>query len=273
MKSRFTAASSAAGPKTFQMTLTAPALGSYTTHWRMLQEGGAWFGEELVVPITVKTKTAATVTLSNLSQVADGTAKSASATTTPPGLTVNLSYNGSVYPPNRAGSYTVIGIINDSNYQGRATNTLVITANPNLVANGSFEANPNGTSVNAPLGGGEVIDTTTITGWRVFNVISSEVAFSATIISNASAGSHAIRLDVNNRTGTGSYALDHGIPPCTHRCNMETTYLVSFDAAWIAGVNTNNLLLNGGIRCASGIHRLQRTWARSIGFRHQLHDL
>jgi fibronectin type 3 domain-containing protein len=69
---------------------------------------------------------AGTVTLSNLVQNYDGTAKSASAATTPSGLTVNITYNGSVNAPTNAGSYTVIGTINDANYQGSATNTLVI---------------------------------------------------------------------------------------------------------------------------------------------------
>ena len=71
-------------------------------------------------------KATATVTLNNLNPVYDGTGKSASATTTPPGLTVNLTYNGNANAPTNAGSYTVIGTINDPNYPGSATNTLVI---------------------------------------------------------------------------------------------------------------------------------------------------
>jgi hypothetical protein len=41
-------------------------------------------------------------------------------------LVVNITYNGSANAPTNAGSYTVIGTINDANYQGSATNTLVI---------------------------------------------------------------------------------------------------------------------------------------------------
>ncbi len=226
--------------KEFQVTLTAPAaLGTYSTHWRMLQEGVAWFGEELTVPITVKTKTAATVVLSNLSQVADGTAKSVTATTTPAGLPVSLIYSGSVYAPADVGSYTVVGVINDSTYQGRATNTLVITANPNLFGNGSFEGNADGASVTSPP---DVINSSTILGWRVFNVDSANVAFSATVISNASAGSHALRLDINNLTGSSSYGLDQWDPGMHTPVHYGTNYIVSFDAAWIAGASTNNLL-------------------------------
>jgi hypothetical protein len=71
---------------------------------------------------------AGAVTLSNLTQTYDGTAKSASATTTPSGLTVSITYNGLASAPTNAGSYTVIGTINDANYQGSATNTLVISS-------------------------------------------------------------------------------------------------------------------------------------------------
>jgi hypothetical protein len=68
----------------------------------------------------------ATVTLGNLSQTYSGSAEAATATTTPTGLTVNLTYNGSANAPTNAGSYTVVGTINDGNYQGSTTNTLVI---------------------------------------------------------------------------------------------------------------------------------------------------
>jgi hypothetical protein len=55
-----------------------------------------------------------------------GSAKPATATTTPTGLTVTFTYNGSATVPTSAGSYTVIGTINDANYQGSATGTLDI---------------------------------------------------------------------------------------------------------------------------------------------------
>jgi hypothetical protein len=72
-------------------------------------------------------KARAVVTLANLNQVYDGTGKSASASTAPSGLTVNLTYNGATVLPVNAGSYEVVGTLNDVNYSGNATNTLVIT--------------------------------------------------------------------------------------------------------------------------------------------------
>jgi len=75
----------------------------------------------------VITKATATVTLGNLAATYDGTSKSATASTTPVGLAVGFTYNGSAAPPVNVGSYAVIGTINDVNYQGRATGTLVIS--------------------------------------------------------------------------------------------------------------------------------------------------
>jgi hypothetical protein len=88
-------------------------------------------------------KAAAAVTFGNLSQTYDGTARSVSVTTTPPGLPVNVTYNGSANAPTNAGSYTVIGIVNHPNYQGSATNTLVvrlpvITLDPTIRSDGTF---------------------------------------------------------------------------------------------------------------------------------------
>ena len=71
-------------------------------------------------------KASATVTITNLIQTFDGRAKSVSIATTPANLTVNLIYNGSPDAPTNVGNYTVIGAINDPNYQGGATNTLAI---------------------------------------------------------------------------------------------------------------------------------------------------
>ena len=71
-------------------------------------------------------KPTAIVTLSNLSQIYNGTARTVTASTSPPGLPVNITYNGSAVAPTNTGSYSVIGTINDPNYHGSVTNTLVI---------------------------------------------------------------------------------------------------------------------------------------------------
>jgi hypothetical protein len=80
-----------------------------------------------IVGFTPNEKLTAAVTLSNLSQVYDGTPKAAAAATDPNGLTVNVTYNGSPDAPVNAGTYTVVATVADANYQGSATATLTIT--------------------------------------------------------------------------------------------------------------------------------------------------
>jgi hypothetical protein len=68
----------------------------------------------------------ATVILGSLSQTYTGATVAATATTNPTGLQVSFTYNGSSTAPTAAGSYTVVGTINDPNYQGSSTATLVV---------------------------------------------------------------------------------------------------------------------------------------------------
>ena len=92
-------------------------------------------------------KSAATVTLGSLSQIYNGTARRATATTTPNGLSVSLTYNNSTNAPTNIGNYTVIGKIDDANYDGAATNNFNIyvgatvpfaLTSPIKLADGSF---------------------------------------------------------------------------------------------------------------------------------------
>ena len=81
------------------------------------------------------TKAAATVTLGDLAQTYDGTPKSASATTDPAGLTVEITYDGSATVPVNAGTYAATGTINDVMYQGSAADTLVVAKADQTIEN------------------------------------------------------------------------------------------------------------------------------------------
>jgi hypothetical protein len=72
------------------------------------------------------TKATAAVVLHNLSQVYDGNAKVVTATTTPDGLTVNITYNGAATPPVNVNTYAVTGTVQDANWQGTVSGTLTI---------------------------------------------------------------------------------------------------------------------------------------------------
>src|SRR5205823_12139416 len=77
------------------------------------------------------TKGTATITLSNLTQPYDGSAKPATATTSPAGLSgVSITYDGSATAPTNVGSYAVVASLNNANYTASdATGTLTINTN------------------------------------------------------------------------------------------------------------------------------------------------
>ncbi|MDU0460260.1 MAG: MBG domain-containing protein [Geobacteraceae bacterium] len=103
-----------AGPQTLSLVFTPSDTVAYNTATSN-------------VSLTVN-KAAATVTLSNLSHTYDGSAKTATAITTPSGLTVSITYDGNATAPTAAGTYNVIATINDANYSGSASGTFTITA-------------------------------------------------------------------------------------------------------------------------------------------------
>ncbi len=94
-------------------------------------------------------KAAATVTLGNLTATYDGNPHAATATTNPASLAVALTYNGSATAPTAAGSYPVVGTINDTNHSGSATGTLVIAKATPAVAWNAPAAIPYGTSLSS----------------------------------------------------------------------------------------------------------------------------
>lgn len=91
-------------------------------------------------------KVVAAVYLIGLSHTYDGNAKSVTVTTTPPGLAVDLTYDGSLNAPTNVGNYTVVATIKDLAYQGGTTNTLTIHSPPtpivltgaSMLTDGSF---------------------------------------------------------------------------------------------------------------------------------------
>ncbi|MFM7103635.1 MAG: MBG domain-containing protein, partial [Verrucomicrobiota bacterium] len=86
----------------------------------------------------VVAKASATVTLGSLAQAYDGTPRPATATTTPSGLAVRFTYYvglsatgaGTTNAPTAIGTYTVVGAVTDTNYQGSGSGTLQITSAP-----------------------------------------------------------------------------------------------------------------------------------------------
>ena len=137
------------------------------------------------------TKATGSIVLGSLSQTYNGSAKSATATTTPSGLAVTFTYNGSATVPTNAGSYMVVGTINDANYQGSATNTMVIAQATGSIALGSLSQTYSGLAEPATA-------TTTPSGLAVSFTYNG----SATVPTNA--GSYMVMGTINNANYQGS---------------------------------------------------------------------
>lgn len=119
--------------------------GAGTVTVQATQAGNGSFASATPVTRTfVAAKCAATVTLDHLTKTFYGTPFNALdcviATTTPAGLAVVITYNGSTNLPAAVGSYTVVATIVDANYAGSATGTFVVSADARVAQTVSFGA-------------------------------------------------------------------------------------------------------------------------------------
>ncbi|MEM9327242.1 MAG: MBG domain-containing protein [Bacteroidota bacterium] len=78
------------------------------------------------VGVFVIEKALAAITASNLRQAANGGQKEPKIETDPPGLPLQITYNGVTEAPSEAGEYAVEVVVTDPNYQGRVSFTLFL---------------------------------------------------------------------------------------------------------------------------------------------------
>lgn len=71
-------------------------------------------------------KAEATILFNDLLRLYDGEPKEATISTIPEGLVVEVNYNDVQHPPVEVGNYIVTAIINEKNYEGYKTDTLII---------------------------------------------------------------------------------------------------------------------------------------------------
>ncbi len=145
---------------------------------------------------------AATVTLSGLSQTYDGTAKPATVSTTPNGLAVTYTYNGSSTAPTAAGTYTVVGTINDTNYQGSATGPMTIAKATASVTLGGLSHSYDGTAKSATV-------TTNPVGLAV------TYTYNGSSTAPTAAGTYAVVGTINDTNYQGSALGTMTIAQCT----------------------------------------------------------
>jgi autotransporter-associated beta strand protein len=147
-------------------------LGSVTV--RAEQPGDANHLAAAPVETTFQVVTAtATLTLDGLAAMFDGQPKPVSVTTSPAGLAVNITYNGSATPPSARGTYTVNATISDPNYQGSATRSLVIS--PRVVTAGltGWSSNNATVAIGNSTTSSPVLNATNLAGGASFSTLHS----------------------------------------------------------------------------------------------------
>jgi len=144
----------------------------------------------------VVAKAAATVALGNLTQVYDGSAKSVTVTTSPTGLAVSVTYNGSAILPVNAGTYAVAATVNDANYSGSTSGTLLVVQSGTSVILGGLSQTYNGAPRPATV-------TTTPAGLAV------NMTYNGGTSVPVNAGSYAVVANISdaNYSGTASGTL------------------------------------------------------------------
>lgn len=165
---------------------TAALAGSYTCN--VTND----YGSTLSAAASLQTnKVPAAVNLQGLVVTYDGAAKSPVAVTVPAGLAVDLTFPGTPTPPVNAGSYAVVATINDPDYTGSASDTLVIAPAPVVVSLSNLDQVYNGFPRPATVG-------TAPAG------ISCAVTYDGAAPVPVNAGSYAVVATVNNPNYIGA---------------------------------------------------------------------
>ena len=193
-------------------------------------------------------KAVAAVTLNNLSQTYNASSRPITATTMPGGLAVTFTYNGSTTPPTSAGSYTVVGTINDSNYQGTATGTLVINPAPLTITAAANTKVYDGTTSAAA--------TPTVTGLQGFDTVANlaetydtknvgtgkTLAVSSYAINDGNAGANYTVDIVANSAGVINPAtLTVAANDKSKICGQPNPGLTASYSGFVSGESTNTL--------------------------------
>ncbi len=97
--------------------------------------------------VLVISSASAALALGNLTQTYSGSAEAATVTTTPPGLSVTVTYNGSATVPVNAGTYTVVASSTSADYIGSVTNQLTINKAAATLEQSGLSAVYNGSAI------------------------------------------------------------------------------------------------------------------------------
>lgn len=167
----------------------------------------------------------ATVVLGGLSQTYDGSAKTATATTTPAGLEVTFTYNGTTVAPTAAGSYAVVATVNDANYTGSASGTLTVSPAAATVVLGNLSQIYDGTAK-------------TITASTTPAGLSTVITYNGSATAPSAVGSYAVVAIISDGNYSGSASGTLTIAPTavigtTSYTSLQAAYTDAADGALI----------------------------------------
>jgi hypothetical protein len=196
---------------TYNGSSTAPVhAGTYTVVITIVDGN---YASTTTVTMTIE-KAVADVALSDLTYVYDGLAHGATATTNPYGLPVNLTYGGSTSEPINADSYVVVATINDDDYEGTASATLVIS---------SASASISVTDLNHTYDGSRhhVIVTTTPSG------LSYTVTYNGSATNPSAVGSYTVVVTITDPNYSATHTVTMSIVSANSHAsfdNLDQTY-------------------------------------------------
>ena len=174
-------------------------------------------------------KAIATVVLGSLATTYNGTARAVSATTSPAGLTVNITYDGVTNTPSNAGSYAAVGTISDANYQGSASGTLVIAKATQLI---SFPGPQQIVQPGAPV----ILSATASSGLTpvVFSIFSGNATLAGSTLTATDANPVTVRAAQAGNANYNASSVDLIVTPGA-RVSQSITFLVPADRAANSG--------------------------------------
>ena len=144
-------------------------------------------------------KANATISITGTNQTYNGSARTVTISTTPSNLVTATTYNSNSSAPTNAGSYAVIATVNDSNYQGSASNVLTVAKALASLVIGNTNQTYNGLARSVSV-------TTTPTN------LASTVTYNGLALAPADPGLYAVSAAINemNYEGSASASLTIG---------------------------------------------------------------
>jgi hypothetical protein len=218
------------GPATVSgSTLTITGAGDVTVRGDQAGNDGFNPAESVSQSFNVS-KATATISLSNLSQTYDGSSKTVGATTDPSGLAgLSISYNGSNDNPTNAGSYDVVAVLTNDNYQAANANGTLVIGKANQVI--TFDPISNVTYGSSPFN----VSATCSSGMAVsYSITSGPATISGAVVTISGVGNVTVRAtqsgDANYNAASNvdrSFTITKASSSVSVNCPASQTYSAS----------------------------------------------